>query len=106
MQIAHDNRKPLSAYEQDYLAWYKGKSLSHAHAKTMANRKDLEATQRCGCIRCERVIHPTLIIDWIPDQRGDTAECPFCGIDAILPVGVGFPVTAEFISQMKRAYFE
>ncbi len=105
MHIAHNTHKQRSAYEQEYLTWYKGEGLSHAHAKSFANRKALEATKRCGCFNCERIFHPAAITDWVPDGPGDTAICPFCGIDSILPDGVGFPVTAEYIKRMKQAYF-
>ncbi len=84
MHIAHNTHQQRSAYEQEYLTWYKGEGLCHAHAKGFANRKALEATKRCGCFCCERIFHPTAITDWVLDGPGDTAirlsggSIPYC----------------------------
>ena len=37
----------------------------------------------CGCYFCTRAFHGGEVEEWVDD--GETALCPFCGIDAVLP---------------------
>ena len=41
------------------------------------------------CIRdsfyCNRIFDAEKIHEWIDDENGQTAVCPFCGIDSVIP---------------------
>lgn len=47
------------------------------------NRKQLSVVGECGCYFCMAVFSPTEIVEWT--DNGDTALCPCCGVDALLP---------------------
>jgi hypothetical protein len=45
------------------------------------NRAQVEASSVCGCYFCLRVYPSSDVVEYI----GDTAQCPCCSIDAVLP---------------------
>ena len=76
-----------------------------AHQRSMNNRPNLQKSKLCGCFYCLSTFTPDEITDWIPDSLG-TARCPRCGIDAVLPNSVDYPITEDFLKDMKREWFE
>ena len=75
-----------------------------AHSRSSNNRPILQKSRRCGCIYCLSIYYPDEINDWI--DSGYTARCPRCGIDAVLPDSEDYPITEEFLKDMKRVWFE
>ena len=59
------------------------------------NRSLLKGSKECGCYYCCKVFSPSLIEDWLEEEVGDTALCPFCGIDAV----IGDKSGKEFMEQ-------
>lgn len=51
---------------------------------SMKNRSALEQVAECACYHCYKV-YPSQEIKDYTDQNS-TAICPYCGIDAVLPV--------------------
>ena len=49
------------------------------------------------------------IEDWIiddnPCDRGGTAICPHCGVDAVIGESSGYPITEAFLQKMNRYWF-
>ena len=78
--------------------------LIRAHEHCVNNRLELAGSKSCGCIYCLKIFHPSEIAEWW-DESGDTAVCPYCGIDAVLGDKFGFPVTREFLVKMRRYWF-
>jgi hypothetical protein len=72
----------------------------------MENRPEIEASQICGCFYCCSIYPPSEIVDWIGDQNDLTADCPRCGIDAVIGSASGFPITSEFLSLMNERWFQ
>lgn len=50
--------------------------------RSFRNRAAVE-TSECGCYFCTRTFHGSAVAEWT--DGGETALCPFCGIDAVLP---------------------
>ena len=54
-------------------------------------------------------LHPEEIKEWIvesnPCDRNCTAICPYCGIDAVIGVSSGFPITQAFMESMHSYWF-
>ena len=48
---------------------------------------------------------PSEIVDWIDDREAMTADCPRCGIDAVIGSASGFPITLEFLNLMNVHWF-
>ena len=76
-----------------------------AHNKCTNNRPYLQSSKLCGCFYCLSTFSPDEITDFIPDSLG-TARCPNCGIDSVLPDSEEYPLTKEFLSEMKRVWFD
>lgn len=77
-----------------------------AHKHCMENRVEVEASELCGCFYCMSIYRPSEIVDWIGDPKEDTADCPRCGIDAVIGSASGFPIEREFLKLMNEHWFE
>lgn len=62
-----------------------GQSLKFA----MHNRAAVNSSLRVGCVACLRLFKPEDVTVWTDQTKkcpdGDTAVCPHCGVDAVLP---------------------
>ena len=81
-------------------------NLVRAHKHCMENRPEIEASQVCGCFYCCSIYPPSEIADWIGDGNDSTADCPRCGIDAVICSASGFPITPEFLRLMNERWFQ
>ncbi len=99
----------LSAYERDYLNWYHGdplkRSLVQAHRRSAGHRTEVLASQRCGCFHCGAQFPPRAITAWVKDAKEATAFCPQCDIDAVIGDASGYPITPEFLAEMRERWF-
>lgn len=77
--------------------------LEAAHQHSFHNHALIRAGGSCGCFYCLRTFDASRVQRFVDD--GQTALCPFCGIDAVLPVQVD-PIDANFLRQMRRRFFE
>ena len=77
------------------------------HTLSIRHRAMVEAATLCGCFYCEATFTPSDILDWVdgPDGAGETALCPRCGIDSVLP-SPPVPVTPELLKEMRAAWFD
>jgi len=75
-----------------------------AHAFCRNNQAQLMRDKLCGCCCCLSIFDPKLIQSWIRDPS-NTAVCPFCGIDSVIGASSGYPITKEFLTQMKQYWF-
>ena len=55
-----------------------------------------------GCFYCKCIYSPSKIKEWI--DGGETALCPKCGIDSVLPGFYGL-VSPEFLQSMYYKWF-
>ena len=74
-----------------------------AHRFSSLHRKELEKDKFCGCFYCGKIFHPSNITEWIDD--GNTALCPYCGIDAVIGESSGYPITEQFLKGMYMEWF-
>ena len=81
------------------------KQLLAAHRHCMNNRAELGASDLCGCFFCRQLYRPQTIVKWV-DRDGNTALCPFCGIDSVIGSASGYPMTPEFLSAMYDRWFK
>ena len=78
------------------------------------HRALLEKSEAAGCFHCCAIFAPSEILDWIDEppaaesggitDDGETALCPRCGMDAVLPSAT-VDLSAELLSQMAKHYF-
>lgn len=75
-----------------------------AHKFSAHHREMLEKDSKCGCFSCLAIFHSSEIDTWY-DDRGDTAACPYCGIDSVIGESSGYPITKEFLKIMNNYWF-
>jgi hypothetical protein len=78
------------------------REASRLHRHTRANRMELEASEVCGCIACERIYFPSEIVGWLEDG---TAVCPHCGVDAVVGSASGIPVMPGVLRRAHERWF-
>jgi hypothetical protein len=83
------------------------RSLEAAHERSMNHRDEIASSDLCGCFHCRSTFPPGDIREWADevDGLGTTALCPRCGIDSVLGSASGYPLTGEFLAQMRRRWF-
>ena len=78
------------------------REASRLHRHTRANRMELEASEVCGCLACERIYFPSEIERW---ADGETAVCPHCGIDAVVGSASGIPIMPGVLRRAHERWF-
>ena len=76
--------------------------LRIAHAACSFHLKQLEHAEKAGCFYCLTIYPVKEIDDWIDNEQ--TARCPKCGIDSVVPVTEN--VTPEFLKRMQQYWFD
>jgi hypothetical protein len=87
--------------------------LESIHRFSAHHRPLIEMASRCGCFYCEAVFAPEEITDWVDWPGGDedngpgqTALCPLCGIDAVLPdCAPGIVLSSNLLAEMRQHWF-
>jgi len=78
------------------------REASRLHRHTRANRMELEASEVCGCIACERIYFPSEVVRW---AEGETALCPHCGVDAVVGSASGIPIMPGVLRRAHERWF-
>lgn len=72
------------------------------------HRHELQRSTICGCFYCCGEFEPGDIHAWVDegeDGVGQTALCPRCGVDSVIGSASGYPITQEFLAQMRAYWF-
>lgn len=80
-----------------------------AHKHSLNHRKEVEASQNCGCFYCLSIFLPSQIKEWVDEDEedmGTTALCPKCGIDSVLGDKSGYPIYKDFLQTMNKIWFK
>ena len=72
------------------------------HARSHYNRGAVLDSKKCGCFFCLRIYEPALIDRWINE---DTAVCPFCNVDSVLPESDDYELDDLLLLEMKEYWF-
>ena len=84
----------------------KNEDVLKAHKASFENEYLVKRASKCGCFSCGEIFNPSEIVEWVPDRGGDTAICPYCLIDSVLPDSAGYPVTKDFLEKMNKKWFD
>ena len=80
-----------------------------AHKFSSNHMEQLKRDTLCGCFHCGKIFSPDEIEEWIiadnDCDREGTAVCPYCGIDSVIGASSGYPITPEFLGEMRRYWF-
>ncbi len=74
-----------------------------AFAASWFHRELLMQDSVSGCYYCKRIFSPSEITEWTDD--GNTAICPYCGVDSVIGESSGLPITTDVLEEMHRRWF-
>lgn len=58
------------------------------------------------CFYCEKRYDVSEIKEWILDEKDDTATCPYCDIDSVIPSLMDKKeITDEMVQELYEYYF-
>jgi hypothetical protein len=79
--------------------------LKDAHKLSSQHREQVLANN-CGCFGCISVFRGDRVEEWVDD--GQTALCPVCGIDTVLPQteDLKWATNKEFLADMKKMWLD
>ena len=77
-------------------------SLEAAHTDSSDHREAINHSDSIGCFYC-RTVQPADIQEWIDGDQ--TALCPSCGIDAVLPGIFDLYTDPQFLKRMYARWF-
>lgn len=87
-------------------------SLEAIHHFCTANRPLLEQSSSAGCLCCGATFTPNEILEWVPEvdaatqqPLGETAACPRCGIDSVLPSAAPVSLNPQMLAAMQSFWF-
>ncbi|MBQ7989742.1 MAG: cytoplasmic protein [Oscillospiraceae bacterium] len=75
-----------------------------AHRHCTYNREELEKSSDIGCFHCMKIFHNHKSISSFCDG-GETALCPYCGIDSLIGSASGYEITGTFLQGMNQIWF-
>ncbi|MBI1189674.1 MAG: cytoplasmic protein [Tepidisphaera sp.] len=78
--------------------------LKSLHRLSSRHRDAVLSSTTCGCFYCLKRFSPTTIAKWT-DQK-QTALCPHCGIDSVLPENGIASLSDELLRVMKQVWFQ
>ncbi|MFT7619792.1 MAG: hypothetical protein ACI97A_003449 [Planctomycetota bacterium] len=76
------------------------------HSNSFKNRTEVLKSEDCGCFYCVSLFRSGEVVEWWDDDNsgvGQTAVCPLCGMDSVLPVRPG--IDQKFLDRMHTRYF-
>jgi hypothetical protein len=76
--------------------------IKSAHKYCFHNKELLIKHKKCGCFYCLSIFKPSDIKEWVDEEQ--TAICPKCGIDSILPDNDGM-TSIDFLIEMNAYWF-
>lgn len=72
---------------------------------SLNNKEALSKSKLCGCYHCGRIFSPNKVEYYMESQREQTATCPFCEMDAVIPSTDEFSITEEKLSLLRAISF-
>jgi hypothetical protein len=82
-------------------------NIIKAHKFSSIHRNEILKSKNCGCFYCLNIFTNDKIKEWCDKDKnkiGQTAICPKCGIDSIIPDYV-VDFDKEFLTKMNKHWF-
>ena len=77
--------------------------ISEASEYSIRNREGLVPGTQSACYYCLNVYPAEEVTEFT--DAGDTALCPYCGIDAVLPQHAGYSFERDNLEAMRAFWF-
>lgn len=78
--------------------------IKKAPMSAFKNKQFVETSQTCGCYHCLKVIQTKDIEFWTDDD--ETALCPKCTLDTLIPESTGIPIDQESLVAIKNHWLK
>ena len=75
-----------------------------AHRHSYRNMEEIRKSTMVGCFYCLR-IYPAAEVTTTTD-KGATALCAYCPMDAVIGDASGYPITHDFLCDMGNYWFD
>lgn len=98
--ISVPDANSLSAYWNSDYSVEQVLMVREAECLSSQPKVEFDAANRCGCFHCVRFFKPE-DIKWESGQ----AECPYCGIDSVLPETKDYIVSPDLLEKLKLMQF-
>ena len=70
------------------------------------NKDTVIKSDKCGCYYCLKIFPPAEVVEWVPERpNGETAICPYCGIDSVMGEYENYPLTSDLLKLIKVIRF-
>lgn len=81
------------------------KELKAMRSHSVDNEIEIVSSSQCGCFFCRQRYSARDVMDWINDDRGTSAICPICGIDAVIGDASGIEITKPLLKELNLAFY-
>jgi hypothetical protein len=88
-------------------------ALQTIHRYCVNHRPLVEQSSSAGCFCCGATFSPDEIREWIQESDGvtgqpvgQTARCPRCGIDSVLPSAAPVMLSPQLLHAMQTFWFQ
>ncbi len=73
------------------------------HRHSSIHRETLLRVGKCGCFYCSSIFDVAEVTEWVDHEQ--TALCPRCGIDSVIPGTVSDLFGEKLLSEMYEFWF-
>lgn len=102
MTIRSHNGKNILRRNQDY-SYEQKRRIEKTHAYCKNNKELIIKANKCYCFHCKKIMESNEVVSFIDNK--DTALCPYCGVDAIIPDSIDEKIDEELIEDMNKYWF-
>ena len=100
----------MRAYMRLEILWYSLRmaidpKLVELQKRTHNNEIEILRSKTCSCLFCRQTYDARKVNDWINDERGMSAICPECGMDAVVGDNGGEPLDKTTLKEANLAYY-
>ena len=79
-------------------------ALESEHEACFANRDAIMESRLIGCFSCLSLMEPSSVKEFVRDGDRQTAICPRCGIDSLIPrMDIKSPM---LLLELRKKYFD
>ena len=75
-------------------------NIYNALTLAIRNKNQLATANKAGCYACFKIFEPKEIKEYT-DQE-ETALCPYCSTDAVIPENISNSITEEYLKDIKN----
>lgn len=84
-------------------SYEKEAQLKKLHTYSSHNKNLIDVSEKCYCFYCKSVVDAKEITEFL--DNGQTAKCPKCKIDAIIPDAIDEEINESTINEMNEYWF-